>query len=539
MFAKLAQAKVLVVDDFQGMRTVLRDLVRAMGVQRVDTAANGKDALQKLRASRYDVVVCDFNLGPGLDGQQVLDEARLHDYIGLSTIWVMVTAEKTAEMVTGVAEAKPDEYLLKPINQGVLQGRLERLLVKKQVLRSVEEAMRAKDYATALQHCDALLVGAGAKPADLLRIKSELLLKLGDYPAAKALFDSVLVVRDIPWARTGLGRLHFYQGQYELARGVFWQVLEDNPMYIEASDWQARTLQAMDEPHEAQQVLMDAARRSPNVVRRQKELGEIAYRNGELEVARAAFERTVKISEFSTNKQPDAYVALARVMSDGQQGDAALKWLQHTLKVFKDNADVALQVAAVQSVVHRQAGRQEAAEKAMEQALALQGRRQGRTSTSSPRTTLELANSLLAMDRKSEAVDLLCKLVKTHHEDNQLSQQAQLLFERAGMGEQGRALMNEARAELININNQGVMLGRQGQFAEGARLLRLALQDLPGNEVMLLNLCGLLIAQLRTEGSNDALLGETLGLLRRVRELNPDSAKYSVYMNALKAMRAP
>ncbi len=372
MFAKLAQAKVLVVDDFQGMRTVLRDLVRAMGVQRVDTAANGKDALQKLRASRYDVVVCDFNLGPGLDGQQVLDEARLHDYIGLSTIWVMVTAEKTAEMVTGVAEAKPDEYLLKPINQGVLQGRLERLLVKKQVLRSVEEAMRAKDYATALQHCDALLAGAGAKPADLLRIKSELLLKLGDYPAAKALFDSVLAVRDMPWARTGLGRLHFYQGQYELARGVFWQVLEDNPMYIEASDWQARTLQAMDEPHEAQQVLMDAARRSPNVVRRQKELGEIAYRNGELEVARAAFERTVKISEFSTNKQPDAYVALARVMSDGQQGDAALKWLQHTLKVFKDNADVALQVAAVQSVVHRQAGRQEAAEKAMEQALALQ-----------------------------------------------------------------------------------------------------------------------------------------------------------------------
>lgn len=538
MFAKLAQAKVLVVDDFQGMRTVLRDLVRAMGVQRVDTAANGKDALQKLRTSRYDVVVCDFNLGPGLDGQQVLDEARLHDYIGLSTIWVMVTAEKTAEMVTGVAEAKPDEYLLKPINQGVLQGRLERLLVKKQVLRSVEEAMRAKDYATALQHCDALLVGAGA-PADLLRIKSELLLKLGDYPAAKALFDSVLAVRDMPWARTGLGRLHFYQGQYELARGVFWQVLEDNPMYIEASDWQARTLQAMDEPHEAQQVLMDAARRSPNVVRRQKELGEIAYRNGELEVARAAFEKTVKISEFSTNKQPDAYVALARVMSDGQQGDAALKWLQHTLKVFKDNADVALQVAAVQSVVHRQAGRQEAAEKAMEQALALQGRRQGRTSTSSPRTTLELANSLLAMDRKSEAVDLLCKLVKTHHEDNQLSQQAQLLFERAGMGEQGRALMNEARAELININNQGVMLGRQGQFAEGARLLRLALQDLPGNEVMLLNLCGLLIAQLRTEGSNDALLGETLGLLRRVRELNPDSAKYSVYMNALKAVRAP
>ncbi len=534
MFAKLAQARVLVVDDFQGMRTVLRDLVRAMGVQRVDTAANGKDALQKLKASRYDVVVCDYNLGPGLDGQQVLDEARLHGFIGLSTIWIMVTAEKTAEMVTGVAEARPDEYLLKPINQTVLQGRLERLLQTKQVLRGVEQAMQSKDYATALQHAEALLAGDGPKPADLLRIKSELLLKLGDYPAAKALFDSVLSVRDVPWARTGLGRLHFYQGQYEQARAVFWQVLEDNPMFIEASDWQARTLLAMEEPQEAQQVLQDAARRSPNVVRRQMELGELAYRNGELEVARAAFEKTIKISEFSTNKQAEAHVALAHVIADGGQGDAALKCLQHTAKIFRDDPDVAIQVAAVQGVVHHQAGRQDEAQKALEQALALQGRRQGRASA---RSTLELANSLLAMGRKGEAIDLLRKLVKTHHEDRQLSQQAQQLFERAGMGEEGRSLMNAAREELVNINNQGVLLGRQGQFAEGARLLRQALQELPGNEVMLLNLCGLLLAQLRTEGRSDALQGEALDLLRRVRELNPDSAKYSVYMNALKAER--
>lgn len=535
MFAKLAQAKVLVVDDFQGMRTVLRDLVRAMGVQRVDTAANGKDALQKLKASRYDVVVCDYNLGAGLNGQQVLDEARLHDWIGLSTIWVMVTAEKTPEMVTGVAEAKPDEYLLKPINQGMLQGRLERLLVKKQTLRKVEESLRAKDYASALQHCDALLHAAAAPSAELLRIKSELLLKLGDYPAARALFDAVLAQRDLPWARTGLGRLYFLQGQYELARGMFWQVLEDNPMFMEASDWQAKTFQALGDGMQAQLVLQDAARRSPNVVRRQKELGDVAYRNGELAVARAALEKTIKISEFSTNKQPEAYVALARVMSDSRQGDAALKWLQHTLKVFKDDPDVAVQVAAVQSVVHQQAGQIEAADKALAQAQALQERRQGRASA---RTTLELAASLLTLGRKSQAVDMLRQLVRTHHEDGQLSRQAQQLFERAGMGEEGRALMNEAREELIHINNQGVTLGRQGQFAEAARLLRMALQDLPGNEVMLLNLCGLLIAQMRAEGRSDALLGETMGLLRRVRELNPDSAKYSVYMNALKTDQA-
>ena len=166
MTASLTQAKILVVDDFQGMRTILRDIVRAMGVTRVDTAANGKEALQMMRGTRYDVVICDYNLGPGLNGQQVLEEARQHDYIGVSTIWVIVTAEKTAEMVMGAAEVKPDEYLLKPINQNMLEGRLERLIVKKQALRGIEEALKSKDYATAIARCDQLLQSEGAKPPE-------------------------------------------------------------------------------------------------------------------------------------------------------------------------------------------------------------------------------------------------------------------------------------------------------------------------------------------------------------------------------------
>ena len=141
MSASLTQARILVIDDFQGMRTMLRDFLRAMGVTRVDTAANGKEAISQLRYARYDIVICDFNLGQGANGQQVLDEARMHDHIGVSTIWVMVTAEKTTDMVMGAAEVKPDDYLLKPINQKLLETRLEKLIVRKQTLRGIEEAM--------------------------------------------------------------------------------------------------------------------------------------------------------------------------------------------------------------------------------------------------------------------------------------------------------------------------------------------------------------------------------------------------------------
>lgn len=530
MSVSLTKARTLVVDDYQGMRTILRDIVRAMGVTQVDTAANGREALNLLRGSRYDVVICDFNLGPGLNGQQVLDEARLHDYIGVSTIWVMVTAEKTADMVMGAAEVKPDEYLLKPINQSILESRLERLIVKKQALRGIEEAIKAKDFAVAIERCDQLIRSEGAKHPEIARIKSDLQLKVGDFEGARVLFESILATRSVPWARTGLGRVYFQQGHYEKARDTFQQVLDENRMFIEASDWLAQTLEAMGERVQAQQVLASAARLSPNSASRQKTLGETAYKNGALDVAQAAFEKTIRISEFSTNKNPGAYVALAKVLSDSDAPDEALKVLARTKGVFKDSTDVAIQAAAVESAVYKKTGQQDLSDAAMAQAEHLLASQSG---TLGQEAAMEVAQAMLTLGRKEQAFGLMRDLVKNHHEDTRLSSQVEALFEQAQMGAEGRSLVAESREEVIQINNQGVMLAKQGQFAEGARLLRTALQNLPGSEVVMMNLCGLLIGQMRAEGRSDALMAEVTELLERVRVLNPLNAKARQYLSAL------
>ena len=530
MSASLTQARVLVVDDFQGMRTILRDIVRAMGVTRVDTAANGKDALRTLHGSRYDIVICDYNLGPGLNGQQVLDEARLHDYIGVSTIWVMVTAEKTAEMVMGAAEVKPDEYLLKPINQNMLQGRLERLIVKKQSLRGVEEAIRARDYATAIARCDQLLQADASKPQELLRIKADLYLKQGNHDAARALFESVLAVRSVPWARTGLGKVYFSQGHHEKARDCFAQVLDENRMFVEASDWLAKTLEALGERVRAQQVLQDAVKLSPNSASRQKVLGETAHKNGDLGVARAAFEKTIRISEFSSNKNPGAYVELAKVLSENDDPDEALKVLARTKGVFKDRIDMVIQAAALESTVYQKTGQNDLSQAAMAQAEQLMASQPGKLA---PDAALEVAQAMLAQGRKEQAFGLMRDLVKNHHEDTGLSNRVEALFDQVQMGAEGRSLIRESREEVIQINNQGVLLAKQGNFAEGARLLRTALHNLPGNEVVMMNLCGLLIGQMRAQGKSDTLMTEVTELLERVRDINPQNEKLRQYLGLL------
>jgi len=490
MTFSLPQANTLIIDDFQGMRTMLRDFVRDMGVTQVDTASNGKDAISKLGLSKYDIVICDYNLGSGANGQQVLEEAKLRNFVGVSTIWVMVTAEKTTDMVMGAAEVKPDDYLLKPINQVLLQSRLEKLIARKQSLVAIEAAIRAQDYRAAITQCDQQLSARAVNPQEILRIKSGLLLTLKDYPAARALFESVLALRSMPWASTGLGKVMYYAGDYPGAVQLFRQVLQDNPMYIEAADWLAKTFEAMGDDTKAQQVLQDALKLSPNSPLRQKALGDTAYRNGALDVAQAAFEQTIKISEFSPHKNPAVYARLARVFSDKDSPEEALNILKRSKADFKYDSAAALQTATAEAQVYQKMGQADKAEAAMGEAERLLEQLADKVS---PELTMEVATSLFKLGKKDKACGLLRDLVKNNHEDAELSRQIGAVFEGENLAEEGQALIKASRNEVIDINNQGVMLAKQGDFQQAVKLLRTAAQQLPHSEVISVNLCGLLI----------------------------------------------
>lgn len=72
----LSKKRFLVVDDFSEFRSSIRGILRLLGVQHIDTAANGQDVLELCRRNSYDIILHDYNLGEGVSGQQVLE--RLH-----------------------------------------------------------------------------------------------------------------------------------------------------------------------------------------------------------------------------------------------------------------------------------------------------------------------------------------------------------------------------------------------------------------------------------------------------------------------------
>jgi hypothetical protein len=73
------------------------------------------------------------------------------------------------------------------------------------------------------------------------------------------------------------------------------------------------------------------------------------------------------------------------------------------------------------------------------------------------------------------------------------------------------------------------MLAKQGEFLQGATLLRTAVKKLPTNEVMIVNLCGLLIAQMSKNGYTEPLAAETRALLDQLHEINAGNKKFYSY----------
>lgn len=536
MATSLKQSATLVIDDFQSMRAMVVTFLKSMGMTSIDNVGTAKEAIALLASKKYDIVICDYNLGHGQNGQQILEEARYKNFIGYSTIWIMVTAEKTMDMFMGAAETKPDDYLLKPITESLLEARLNKLIEKKLSLAPIEKASKAKDYLRAVALCDEQLKTPSSNAQELQRIKGELLMASGDFPAAKAFFESVLAVRSMPWAKTGLGRAHFMTKDFIRAKEIFQEVLEENKMYLEAADWLSKTHDELGDLEQAQTVLAKAMELSPNASARQKSLADAAYKNGALDLAHASYEKAIKLSEHSIHKSASTYAGLAKVLTAKDDPQEALKVLGRSRSEFKGNAEADLQTAVIEGMAYQKMGQPEKAAAAIAVAEELL---RCLPASVNPATAMDMANTLFSLGQKDKACALVESMVKNNHENAAIIKMAEAVFDKAGMGAEGGERIKKSTQEVININNQGVVLANEGKYEEGIKLMRQALQALPNSDLMITNLCGMMIGLMSKNGKDDRLIFEARELLDRVNKLNPSNKKYNTYMSILNKLSSP
>lgn len=526
-----ADKHYLVVDDFVGVRQLLRESLRSLGAKNIDQASSGGEAMALLARIRYDVVLCDYNLGDGKNGQQVLEEARVRNLVNPSTVWLMVSAEKSVESVMGAAEHQPDAYLIKPITEGVLLTRLNRVWHKKQVFRMIDQACAEKDYLRAARLCDDQIAIDKVHELELLRMKARLMEKSGQPTRAREVYERVLEQREYQWARAGLAKIRLANGEFEQARQAFQGVIAENRYYIEAYDQLALSYQNMGKFEEAGAILERAAKLSPNSVTRQRSLGNLALKLGNMPMAEKAFRKCIAIGEYSIMKTPDAYLGLARVYGQKNDPKEALRLLLVAQREFAhDHPDIQLRTKITEGLVYHESGDYRRARKAGDDLEAMLKATLERPDVP---TCLELATLLFAVGVKEAAIELLRYVIRNNHDNPLLLDEVQQIFDKARMPEEGMAMIRASKKEAADLMNQGVLLWKTGKLGEAVAWMRDARKAVPNNQRILFNAAQIMVSCLQQQGYDAVLAAEAYEILHHVDHLLPGQQRFAQLMEQL------
>ena len=104
--------QLLVVDDEKSIRQLLKIFFSKIGYE-VQEAANGEEAVEKIKSAKPDIVLLDMRMGPGMNGIDTLRQIlKLYPKLGV----VMATGEANDEMVHKAMELGAYGYVLKPFD---------------------------------------------------------------------------------------------------------------------------------------------------------------------------------------------------------------------------------------------------------------------------------------------------------------------------------------------------------------------------------------------------------------------------------------
>ncbi len=124
--------RILVVDDDASSRTGLQALLERQGY-RVETAATGADALERVRSFRPSVVLADLVM-PGMDGLELLQNLQEEAPF---TVAILLTGQGTIETAVKAMKAGAYDYLTKPVDLGHLIPLLEKAVDRGRIGREV------------------------------------------------------------------------------------------------------------------------------------------------------------------------------------------------------------------------------------------------------------------------------------------------------------------------------------------------------------------------------------------------------------------
>lgn len=532
-----ANKKYMVIDDFSEFRRSVKKMLQSFGAVDIDDFGDGDKAVNQFAMKTYDIVLCDYNLGEEKrDGQQILEEVKHRGLVKQSAVYIMVTAENTMRMVMGALEYKPDAYLTKPFNKDTLKITLEKLITKKEQLEKIEKSIQKKEYAKAIQQIDESVEKNPQNFMELMKLKAETSITIGSYKEAREVYDAILSKdNNVAWALLGLGKIYYHEKDYMEAKDIFEEIIDNNKMFVEAYDWLALALEKLSDLDRAQKILMSAIQISSKAILRQKALGEIALKNGDLEVAEKAFNKAIELGKTSYFKNPDDYSSLAKVMIENKTMEKALEVLRDARSEFREDNKAIMQTAVMEGTVYKELNMEDKAKASIDEALNLYD---GMLDSITPDLSLDLAKACMAVGDKEKSKELIKNVVKNNFDDNELLKKSQQIFDEAGLEKEGEALIAMTKKETVQLNNRGVQLVKAGKYSDAIEFFKKAVRGMPGSKVVNANAAQVMLLYMQKNGKDQRMLYSVKKYLDQLASIAPNYKKYHQLLKMYEAFMA-
>ncbi len=290
----LADMSVLIVDRSGASRLELRSLVTDLGAAQVIDADGIEPALLTLRMQPVHLIVTEYTLGDGDTAQTLMERLREANLLPLSTMFVVISADRSSRSVAAVAEFGPDAYLIKPLVRHDARMRLARASHRKRALHALHGLVETDrlDEAAA----EALRVGEQRPPlrSEALRLVTERLMSAGRFDAAETLVRAALQRHRYPWALYRLAELRFHASRHEDAARLLNGLIEHHPDHLAAYELLARIREMRGQFDAALECLDQVAGRSVHTLQRLRRTGALARRAGDLRRAESSYTQVMQ-----------------------------------------------------------------------------------------------------------------------------------------------------------------------------------------------------------------------------------------------------
>ncbi len=137
----LAGCSILIVDDNNYMRSILRTMISGFGVRSIFEAGDGADAIAILLDRRPAIVLCDWIMHP-IDGNNFLRIVRQDEDTEIAkTPVIVISADSRRSVVVAARNAGVNYFLAKPVAPAILYDRLKAIVIQG------DEPVQARDMA--------------------------------------------------------------------------------------------------------------------------------------------------------------------------------------------------------------------------------------------------------------------------------------------------------------------------------------------------------------------------------------------------------